>query len=196
MDRVVPSGAFEAWVQPHLGMLRAQALRLTRNPADAGDLMQDALLRAWLARDQFEPGTNAAAWLRRIVTNTFLNGIRRRRLEQDTLLERAGALEAATMAQAPVDPTAGGMVAQQTSQEVEAALQTINAEYAQVVRLVDLQEQSYRDVAQSLNLPVGTVMSRLHRGRRHLAAALGVPASHMAVRHTRAPAVTPLRKSA
>lgn len=198
MDRVCPNGTFDVWVQPHLGALRATALRLTRNPADASDLVQDALLRAWLAFDTFEEGTHALAWLRRILTNTFLNGIRRKNLEAHTLqrVDRVADLEAFTVGAPAPDQTCGVLLAQETHAEVQAALASVRPEFADVVRRVDLDGQSYKAAATALDLPVGTVMSRLHRGRRHLAAALGIPAGGVVPRHAGHAPVVPLRKSA
>jgi RNA polymerase sigma-70 factor (ECF subfamily) len=163
-DRTSPKFGFEAEVARHLRTLREAARRLTGSVDEADDLVQDAVMRAWTFWDRFEPGSNSRAWLHRILVNTFINAYRKRRRERD--LYRAAAeetrrevLTALALRQAERD----GL-----SDEVGAALRSLPVEFRAVVELVDLKDLSYREVASELGCPIGTVMSRLHRGRKQL----------------------------
>jgi len=152
------------------------ACRLTRNPTEAEDLVQDALVKAMRARHQFLVGTNLKAWLFRILTNTFINKYRRGGLEK-TLLEGPDA-----------DPLADGWVSASTMRqlrdpeqiallpivegEVRRALDALPQEFKLAVILCDVEEFSYEEIADIMACPIGTVMSRLHRGRKLLQKAL------------------------
>jgi RNA polymerase sigma-70 factor (ECF subfamily) len=156
--------SFETEVARHLRTLREAARRLTGSVDEADDLVQDAVMRAWTFWDRFEPGSNSRAWLHRILVNTFINAYRKRRRERD--LYRAASeetrrevLTALALRQAERD----GL-----SDEVGAALRSLPTEFRAVVELVDLKDLSYREVASELGCPIGTVMSRLHRGRKQL----------------------------
>jgi RNA polymerase sigma-70 factor (ECF subfamily) len=156
--------SFETEVARHLRTLREAARRLTGSLDEADDLVQDAVMRAWTFWDRFEPGSNSRAWLHRILVNTFINAYRKRRRERD--LYRAAAeetrrevLTSLALRQAERD----GL-----SDEVGAALRSLPVEFRAVVELVDLKDLSYREVASELGCPIGTVMSRLHRGRKQL----------------------------
>ena len=162
--RTSPKFGFETEVARHLRTLREAARRLTGSVDEADDLVQDAVMRAWTFWDRFEPGSNSRAWLHRILVNTFINAYRKRRRERD--LYRAAAeetrrevLTALALRQAERD----GL-----SDEVGAALRALPMEFRAVVELVDLKDLSYREVASELGCPIGTVMSRLHRGRKQL----------------------------
>jgi RNA polymerase sigma-70 factor (ECF subfamily) len=149
--------------------LRARALRLTGHPASADDLVQDTLVRALTCEDQYEPGTNLRAWALQILFSVFVTRWRRRRRER-AALERLGADPLAWTAPhafAPPDAGAGAI-----SRSARRSLDALPEGFRAAVVLVDLQERSYRDAARELGVPVGTVMSRLHRGRRLLAAEL------------------------
>ncbi len=135
-------------------------MRLTRSRAEAEDVVQEAVLRAWAFWDRFEPGTNARAWIHRILMNTFINGYRRRRREREVLAQVERGTRRERVAEIAV--TEG------VSDEVERALSSLPDEFRAVVLLVDLDELTYREVAGVLGCPIGTVMSRLHRGRRVL----------------------------
>jgi RNA polymerase sigma-70 factor (ECF subfamily) len=157
-------GSFEAEVARHLRTLREAARRLTGSIDEADDLVQDAVMRAWTFWERFEPGSNSRAWLHRILVNTFINAYRKRRRERD--LYRAAAEETrreqttvSVLRQAERD----GL-----GDEVGAALKALPTEFRAVVELVDLHDLSYREVASELGCPIGTVMSRLHRGRKQL----------------------------
>ena len=146
--------------------------RLTRYARDAEDLMQDAFMRAYRFFDRFERGTNFKAWLFRILTNTFINNYRRNVRERsladegerqsvEAQLFSAGATEAA---QSPED----AMLERMASADVLKAIDDLPIDFRMAVILADLQEFSYKEVAEILDVPVGTVMSRLFRGRRLL----------------------------
>ncbi|MEM7606138.1 MAG: sigma-70 family RNA polymerase sigma factor [Myxococcota bacterium] len=153
--------AFEAIVSPHMDELYGAALKLTRSETDADDVLQESMARAWTFWDRFEPGTNVRAWMHRIVYNTFVNGYRKRRRERE-ILERVHQSGRALRAES-AEPYMDGL-----GDEVRAALQDLPHNFRAVVERVDLRGESYRDCADALGCPVGTVMSRLHRGRRLL----------------------------
>src|SRR3954470_23096803 len=163
---------FEREAMSHLPTLLAVGSRLTRNPADAQDLVQDTLLKAMRARDQFEAGSNMRAWLLRILTNTFINRYRRGGLERsvldgpdaDPLAD--GWIGASTM-EAMRDPESRAMRAL-LEKEIVAALDELPEEFRLAVVLSDVEELSYKEIADLMGCPIGTVMSRLHRGRRLL----------------------------
>lgn len=164
--------AFEAEVLDHLDALFGVAMRMTKNEAGAEDLVQDTIVKAVRARDQFEPGTNLKAWLLRILTNTFINRHRRGGLERDVfegpdatpLADRW--IGAATM-RAMRDPEREALVPL-VEEEVRAALDALPESFRLAIVLCDIEGLSYREVAETMNCPVGTVMSRLHRARRVL----------------------------
>jgi RNA polymerase sigma-70 factor (ECF subfamily) len=159
---------FDAAVARHVPGLREAARRLTGNLDEADDLVQEAILRAWTFWDRFEPGSNARAWLHRILVNTFINAYRKQRRERE-LFRQAGeearreALTHSALRRAQQD----GL-----GDEVGAALAALPSEFRAVVELVDLGDFSYREVASELGCPIGTVMSRLHRARKQLQEAL------------------------
>lgn len=148
--------------------MRARALRLTRNEALADDLVQDAVERALKFRGQFQPGTNLKSWAQTIVFSVFVTGWRRRRRERDAV--KALAIDpCAWTAQDDVDL---GAEMRALSPKVQSALEQLPRAFRDVVLMVDVGERSYRDAADALGVPIGTVMSRLHRARKQLAEAL------------------------
>jgi RNA polymerase sigma-70 factor (ECF subfamily) len=167
---------FERDVLEQLPSLLAVATRLTRNPAEAEDLVQDAVLKAIRAQGQFEAGTNLRAWLLKILTNTFINRYRR------------GGLERSVLDGPDADPLADGWVSASTIEsmrdpesqalrplleaEIGKALDELPAEFRLAVVLSDVEDLSYKEIADIMGCPIGTVMSRLHRGRRMLKARL------------------------
>jgi RNA polymerase sigma-70 factor (ECF subfamily) len=164
LDRTPADDSFEAAVARHSPALREAARRLTGSMDEADDLVQDAVMRAWTFWDRFEPGSNARAWLHRILVNTFINAYRKQRRERE-LFKQAGEearREAHTAADLRVQEHDG------LGDEVGAALGSLPAEFRAVVELVDLRDLSYREVAGELECPIGTVMSRLHRARKQL----------------------------
>jgi RNA polymerase sigma-70 factor (ECF subfamily) len=156
----------------HMDALYGVACKLTRNPTEAEDLVQDAFVKAMRAKHQFHPGTNLKAWLFRILTNTFINKYRR------------GGLERALFDGPDADPLADGWVSANTMRqlrdpeqsallpliegEIGRALDALPPEFKLAVILCDVEEFSYEETAQIMGCPIGTVMSRLHRGRKIL----------------------------
>jgi RNA polymerase sigma-70 factor (ECF subfamily) len=162
---------FESLALPHLDGLYAAALRLTKNPRDAEDLVQDAVLRAFRFFDKFERGTNIKAWLYKILTNTFINRYRRSTKERnivederDSVQDRLLSRDAADAAENPERAYLDRML----SDDVLKALDSVPVDFRLAVILADLQDFSYKEIADILDVPVGTVMSRLFRGRRIL----------------------------
>ena len=163
---------FELEAMPHVNALYGAAMRFTRSPSDASDLVQETLLKAFKAFDQFEPGTNCKAWLFRILTNTFINKYRRRVKERDILegSERTAAehqLVHLPSKRATLDPE-GALADRTLGDDVQAALEKVPVDFRTVVMLSDVEGFSYKEIADIVDIPVGTVMSRLFRGRRIL----------------------------
>jgi len=167
---------FETEALAHAPTLYAVALRMTRRPADAEDLVQDALLKAMRARHQFEAGTNLRAWLLRILTNTYINRHKRAVLERSLLGSEDldpvsdGWMSASTL-RALRDPETH-VLRPVLQEEIRRALDRLPEDFRMAVLLVDVEELSYKEAATALGCPVGTVMSRLHRARRLLKADL------------------------
>ncbi len=171
--RLLPGGAtredFEREATPHLPALYGAALRLTRNVGDAEDLVQETMLRAYRFFESYEAGTNCKAWLFRILTNAFCNRYREREREQEILAE-AEASDAnfgQFLAGAPRD-TESALLGRMVSEDVEKALAAVPAEFRLAVILADLEDFSYKEIAEIMDCPAGTVMSRLYRGRKIL----------------------------
>jgi RNA polymerase sigma-70 factor (ECF subfamily) len=163
--------SFEAAALCHIDSLYATGLRMTRNPGDAEDLVQDTMLAAYRFFNKFEPGTNCKAWLFKILTNTFINKYRKRVREREVRdvidQEELPSLMSEDVAEASRDPE-GQMVGNLLSDDVKRALEAVPYDYRMAVVLCDLEEFSYKEIADIMDCPVGTVMSRLHRGRRLL----------------------------
>jgi RNA polymerase sigma-70 factor (ECF subfamily) len=164
--------AFEAEMLSYLDTLFAVSCRMTRSTAEAEDLVQDTVVKAMRARDQFEAGTNLKAWLLRILTNTFINRYRRGGLERELLDgPEADSLTdgwmGATTMRAMRDPETQAL-SPLVEAEVQRALEGLPDEFRLAVVLSDIEELSYKEIADAMGCPIGTVMSRLHRGRRML----------------------------
>lgn len=167
---------FEGLALAHVDPLYSAALRLTKNDRDAEDLVQDTFLRAYRFFDKFERGTNIKAWLFKILTNTFINRYRRtvkersivEGSERNAVHERFVSREAAELAANPEQFFFDRLL----SDDVLQAVDSLPIDFRLVVILADLQEFSYKEIAEILDVPVGTVMSRLFRGRRLLQKAL------------------------
>jgi RNA polymerase sigma-70 factor (ECF subfamily) len=172
---------FEGEVFPHLGTLFNAALRLTRNPDDAGDLTQETVLRAWRFFDQFEPGTNCRGWLLTILHNVFRNGYRRTGRERPTsTIEEFDRLSdvRGMSADAPTEPTPESLLMDRSlDEQVAQALAALPEEFRVAILMVDIDELSYEEVANALEIPVGTVKSRVSRGRADLRRKLGALAA-------------------
>jgi len=150
-----------------LDSLYGAGLRLTANPADAEDLVQDTYLKAFRAMDQFEPGTNIKAWLFTILQNTFLN--RRRRAVREPVAVESEEIERLA-ADLPGDPvTPEQLLLRETlDADLQTALDRLPEAFRQAVWLRDVEEFTYAEIASMLGVPIGTVMSRISRGRRLL----------------------------
>jgi RNA polymerase sigma-70 factor (ECF subfamily) len=157
---------FETLALPHLNELYAVAMRYTRNPDDAQDLVQETFLRAYLAWSTFLPGSNCRAWLLRILTNGFINHYRRGR-SRKAFAARSEAEHVALLHDEKPNAE-DAMTGQGLGDEVTRALDGLDADYRVVVVLADLEGLRYKDIAHILDCPVGTVMSRLFRARRQL----------------------------
>lgn len=169
---LTPPDPFSDEVMTHLDALYGVACKMARNPTEAEDLVQDTIVRAIRGRDQFAAGTNLKAWLFRILTNTYINKYRR------------GGLERSVLDGPDADPLADGWVSASTMRqlrepeqvallpvlegEIQRALGEVPPDFRLAVLLCDVEELSYEEAAQVMGCPVGTVMSRLHRGRKIL----------------------------
>jgi RNA polymerase sigma-70 factor (ECF subfamily) len=173
---------FETEVLPHLDAMHRTATRLTRTPSDADDLVQDAVLKAYRFFDHYEAGTNVRAWLLKVMTNVFYSKYRRDNLESQV------------RALSEHDPVADGWMSMATmapSREPERlaerallegnvlrAVGELPDDFRAVLVLADVEGLTYREVAEAVGCPIGTVMSRLHRARRAVSERLGVKPSH------------------
>jgi len=164
---------FEEQAIPFMDQLYAAAMRMTRNPADAGDLVQETFTKAFAAFSQFEQGTNLKAWLYRILTNTFINSYRKNQRSpyQGTIDEledwQLGSAESLTQGRSTRSAEAEA-IDHLPDSDVKEALQSIPEDFRLAVYLADVEGFSYQEIADIMKTPVGTVMSRLHRGRRLL----------------------------
>jgi RNA polymerase sigma-70 factor, ECF subfamily len=162
---------FEAEALPLLPGLYSAAFRLTRNASDAEDLVQETFLRAYRGFHQFEPGTNLKAWLYRILTNTFINSYRKKQREPqtDSLDETEDWYLYSRMAERGTEPSAETSVIESLPDEdVQEALSSLPEQFRIAVLLADVEGFSYKEIAEITEVPIGTVMSRLHRGRKAL----------------------------
>ena len=162
---------FAELAMPYMDALYSAALRMTRNPADAEDLVQETFLRAYRGFGGFKDGTNLKAWLYKILTNTFINTYRAKKrrpeesqfddVEEFSLYNRLGGLEAANAGRTPEAEVLESM----PDEVVKEALESLPEQFRIAVLLADVEGFSYKEIAEIMDVPVGTVMSRLHRGR-------------------------------
>ena len=165
---------FAEQAMPLMDSLYTAALRMTRNPADAEDLVQETYLKAYRGFKGYEQGTNLKAWLYRILTNTYINRYRqqkRRPTETDIddvedfyLYRRLGGIDEARISKSAED----SLFEMFTDDEVKQALEALPEQFRMAVLLADVEGFSYKEIAEILDIPIGTVMSRLHRGRNRL----------------------------
>ncbi len=163
---------FETLLAPWLDALYASALRLTRNEGQAEDLVQDTVMRAWRFFEKFQKGTNFRAWIFKILTNTFINSYRRNSRERGLQDEsERQSVEARFFSSDLTEQTQNPeqyLLDRVMSHDVLKAIDALSIDFRMVVILADLQEFSYKEIAEILDVPVGTVMSRLFRGRKQL----------------------------
>ncbi|MCI2975658.1 MAG: sigma-70 family RNA polymerase sigma factor [Ferrimicrobium sp.] len=158
--------------------LYSAALRMTHNPADAEDLVQETFLKAYRAYESFQAGTNLKAWLYRILTNTYINIYRAKKRRPDEsnledvedlyLYRRLGGLEAVAAGRSAEEEVLDRI----TDTDVKAAIDSLPEQFRLAVVLSDIEGFSYKEIAEIMDVPLGTVMSRLHRGRRAMQRAL------------------------
>ena len=169
---------FESMAMPFMDQLYSHALRLTKNSSDAEDLVQETYLKGYRAFSSFKEGTNLRAWLFRILTNSFINNYRKKQrgfeeedfdeIDDMYLLRRLGSIQNNTLGMSAEDM----LFERLTEDEIKDAVEALPTQYREVVLLADVQGFSYKEIAEILEIPNGTVMSRLHRGRTKLQKAL------------------------
>lgn len=176
---------FEGEVRPHLDSLYSTALRLTRSPVDAEDLVQDTLVRAYRFYDRFQTGTNFKAWLLRIQMNAFVNRYRRAARERQVFEGPMatpvgeGVMSRSTL-RGLVDPV-GDAQRRLIAQEINRAFEELSEDARAMVLLADVEELSYKEIADVIGCPIGTVMSRLHRARKQLQVSLQQHAEQLGI---------------
>jgi RNA polymerase sigma-70 factor (ECF subfamily) len=171
---VADQATFADLAMPFMSGLYAAALRMTRNPSDAEDLVQETYLRAYRGFGGFQEGTNLKAWLYKILTNTYINMYRakKRRPDEQTLDEmedfslyrRIGGLEAVAADRSPEAEVLDSI----PEESIKRAIEDLPEQFRMAVLLADVEGFSYKEIAEITEVPIGTVMSRLHRGRKQL----------------------------
>jgi RNA polymerase sigma-70 factor (ECF subfamily) len=171
---VAEKATFADDAMPLMGGLYSAALRMTRNAADAEDLVQETYLKAFRAYERFEVGTNLKAWMYRILTNTYINAYRKKQRRPDEsdiddvedlyLYRRIGGAQGAVLGRSAEDE----LMDLFGEDEIKVALEDLPDHYRMPIILADVEGFAYKEIAEILDVPIGTVMSRLHRGRKQL----------------------------
>jgi len=176
---------FERDAMGYLDQLYGAALRMTRNPADAEDVVQETYAKAFSSFEQFTPGTNLKAWLYRILTNTYINSYRKSQRQPQT--SGSADVEDWQLARA-ASHTSGGLPSAErealdrmSDPVVTEALDSLSPDFREVVLLADVEGFSYKEIAEIMGTPIGTVMSRLNRARGQLRTKLGDYAATMGI---------------
>lgn len=181
---------FERDALEYLDQLYSAALRMTRNPADAEDIVQETYVRAFSSFHQFKPGTNLRAWLYRILTNTYINTYRKsKRQPQISDADQVEDWQIARAASHTSDglPSAGLEALERIPDaEITEALASLKPDFRDAVLLADVEGFSYKEIAEIMDTPIGTVMSRLNRGRKQLRALLADKAAQMGIANAKA----------
>ena len=161
---------FEQDVVPFMGQLYPAALRMTKNASDAEDLVQETIAKAYAGFHQFRPGTNLRAWLHRILANTFINTYRKRRREPTAPLgtDVGDWPDGADRLAAPARSAEAEALDRLSDSEILDALRDLPEDFRVAIYLADIEGYPYREIAEMMGTPIGTVMSRLHRGRGRL----------------------------
>jgi RNA polymerase sigma-70 factor (ECF subfamily) len=166
---------YERDVLPLAGPLFTNAVRMTRNSADAEDLVQETLAKAYVNFHQFREGTNLKAWLNRILTNNFINGYRKKQREP----QRIGSEELEVLKLTQTEASSIGLRSAEaeamdriSDSKIVAALRSLPDDFRHAIYLADMEGYAYREIAEMMGTPIGTVMSRLHRARKQLREAL------------------------
>lgn len=180
MNEITPE-IFEAEAMQHINDLYRTATRLTMNQTDADDLVQETYMQAWKSFDHYEPGTNCRAWLYKILFNKF-DHFRRKKYTRGRYMQEADELVFSNAVYSAPIPE------HLTDQEVIAALNKLPEHYRSVVLLADVQDFDYKEVAQILDIPIGTVMSRLNRARTQLKKSLVKVAADFGIKSAQAAA--------
>ena len=172
--RVADQATFAEDAMPLMDGLYSAAMRMTRNAADAEDLVQETYLKAFNAYERFETGTNLKAWMYRILTNSYINAYRKKQRRPDEsdiddiedlyLYRRLGGAESAVLSRSAEDE----LLEMFGEDEVKLALEDLPEHYRMPILLADVEGFAYKEIAEILEVPIGTVMSRLHRGRKQL----------------------------
>ena len=172
--RVADQATFAEDAMPLMDGLYSAAMRMTRNAADAEDLVQETYLKAFNAYERFETGTNLKAWMYRILTNSYINAYRKKQRRPDEsdidniedlyLYRRLGGAESAVLSRSAEDE----LLEMFGEDEVKLALEDLPEHYRMPILLADVEGFAYKEIAEILDVPIGTVMSRLHRGRKQL----------------------------
>ena len=172
--RVADQATFAEDAMPLMDGLYSAAMRMTRNAADAEDLVQETYLKAFNAYERFEAGTNLKAWMYRILTNSYINAYRKKQRRPDEsdiddiedlyLYRRLGGAESAVLSRSAEDQ----LLEMFGEDEVKLALEDLPEHYRMPILLADVEGFAYKEIAEILDVPIGTVMSRLHRGRKQL----------------------------